>query len=195
MFTGHLALALLARASAPGVRSRVALPALVAAAYAPDWLELPFRMAAWPRPLIALWTHSLLSVCLGAALAAAAWWVFRRDGRGAALIGATYASHWPADLLTGTHKPTWPNGPTFGLNLYQHSAVDLALEAGLLLLAWALFTRRLSVAPLVRVAAPATLLVLQAAFSYQRQLPFGDWKSRVFGTMAGVLKNEASGND
>jgi hypothetical protein len=186
MFAGHGALALLAKARRPAVPFGV----LAAAAYAPDWLELPFRLAALPQPTVGMWTHSILSVAIGSMVGALAWWLASRDRAGALLVGLAYASHWPADVLTGTLKPTWPGGPTFGVDLYQHSKVDFAVESLLVIAAWLVWTH---VRPAMRRslhAIPALAILLQLGFSVQDRLPFGDWKRGAMGLVATLLGDE-----
>src|SRR4029077_11143699 len=64
------------------------------------------------------------------------------DRKVAALTGAVGASHVLADYVTGL-KPTWPGGPTIGLNLYSHPLGDLAVETVVLALGWLLYRRSL----------------------------------------------------
>ena len=108
---------------------RVPLWLLLCAAYAPDIIEV----SLWPfgihnREL----SHSLISVGLGATLLAAVYATLRRDARGAICLWSVYVLHWPADFITG-RKPTWPGGPTVGLDLYGRPVivwiVDLAVLA------------------------------------------------------------------
>jgi hypothetical protein len=122
---GHAGVGLAAKRFGP----RAPLWLLLCAAYAPDIIEV----SLWPfgvhnREL----SHSLLSVGLGATLLAAIYGALRRDARGAICLWAVYVLHWPADFITG-HKPTWPGGPTVGLDLYDRPVlvwiVDLAVLA------------------------------------------------------------------
>ena len=108
---------------------RVPLWLLLCAAYAPDIIEV----SLWPfgvhnREL----SHSLISVGLGAALLAAIYAALRRDARGAICLWSVYVLHGPAAFSTG-HKPTWPGGPTVGLDLSDRPVlvwiVDLAVLA------------------------------------------------------------------
>jgi hypothetical protein len=123
---GHAGVAVAAKRFGP----RVPLWLLLCAAYAPDIIEV----SLWPfgvhnREL----SHSLISVGLGATLLAASYALLRRDTRGAICLASVYVLHWPADFITG-HKPTWPGGPTVGLDLYDRPVlvwiVDLAVLAG-----------------------------------------------------------------
>jgi hypothetical protein len=121
---GHAGPALVAKR----VRPAVPLLVLVIAGYGPDVVEIVLRaFGAYNREL----SHSLVAVGVGATLMAAGWMLARRgDARDAAAIWLTYASHWPLDFLTG-RKPTWPGGPTVGLDLYDHWWIWL-IELGLL---------------------------------------------------------------
>jgi hypothetical protein len=170
VFIGHTAIALAAKRARPSLP----LPALIAAAYGPDVIEItllaPWR---WAHVQAAFGSHSIPSVALGAAVVAAAYWIWRRDAAGAAILAATYASHWAADLFTGTGKPTWDGGPTLGLSLYEHPVLDFVVESGLLLVAWLVFwpardRRRRPRA--VYMAGPVALVLVQLAFNASDRL-------------------------
>ena len=85
----------------------------------------------------------------------------------AAALALTYASHWPADYVTGL-KPTWPGGPQVGLLLYRHSAADAVVESLVIVACWLVYVRSL---PPARRRGPAALLLpvgliaLQIAFA------------------------------
>src|SRR4051794_33647705 len=111
MVAGHTALALLAKRARPSVP----LVVLLAAAYGCDVLEITFDVLHRTNREL---SHSLVSVVIVASVAAIAYWLARRDGAGALAVWLTYASHWPADFITGV-KPTWPGGPDVGLYLYS----------------------------------------------------------------------------
>jgi hypothetical protein len=136
VYVGHAALALLAK----GKRPRISIALLVPLAFAPDWIEWTVDQFGWPNAK--LLSHSLVSVAIGASLAALLYWVVRRRGVDALAVGATYASHWPADFITGI-KPTWPGGPTVGLMLYNHLIYDLIVEALIVLAAWFVYRKSL----------------------------------------------------
>ena len=169
MFIGHTAIALAAKRARPSVP----IGALIAAAYGPDVIEITLlALWRWARVQATFGSHSIPSITLGAAVAAVAYWIWRRDVTGAALLAATYASHWAADLFTGTGKPTWGAGPTLGLSLYEHPLLDFALESALLLVAWRLFWPagdRRSRARAVQMAAVA-LVLMQLAFNASERL-------------------------
>ncbi len=130
MITGHLGLALGARAVDP----EAPLTWLIVAAMAPDIADFGLAALGICNP-DGGYTHSLAAVAATAlALGAAAFW---RSGRRrtALVIGALVVSHLLADYLTGT-KALWVGGPVFGLNLYRWPVVDLALEAAVVSAGW-----------------------------------------------------------
>ena len=145
------------------------LTALVAATYGPDVIEITLlALLRWAYVPAVFGSHSMPAVALGAAVVAAAYWMWRRDAAGAALLAATYTSHWAADLFTGRAKPTWGGGPTLGLSLYDHPALDFAVESGLLLAAWLFLwpaRERRRTGPAMRVAGPVALLLVQLVFN------------------------------
>jgi hypothetical protein len=81
-----------------------------------------------------------VSVGVGASLAALLYWLSTRATADAIAVWLTYASHWPADFITGL-KPTWPGGPTVGLSLYNHPVWDAVLECAIVVLAWVAYRR------------------------------------------------------
>lgn len=165
MFIGHTAIALAAKR----VRPSVPLAALIAATYGPDVIEITLlALLRWAHVPAVFGSHSVPAVALGAAVVAVAYWTWRRDAAGGALLAATYASHWGADLFTGRAKPTWGGGPTLGLSLYDHPALDFAVESGLLLAAWLFLwpaSDRRRRGPALRVAGPVALLLVQLVFN------------------------------
>jgi hypothetical protein len=170
VFIGHTAIALAAKRARPSIP----LAALVAATYGPDVIEITLLLLwQWAHIPAAFGSHSIPSVALGAVVVAAAYWIWRRDRTGAALLALTYASHWAADLFTGSSKPTWGGGPTLGLSLYEHPLLDFVVESGLLLVAWLLFwpardrRRRPRV---VHVAGPLALVLVQLVFNSSERL-------------------------
>jgi len=167
---GHTAVALAVKRARPSIP----LSALVAATYGPDVIEITLlALWRWAKMPAAFGSHSIPSVALGAAVVGAAYWIWRRDLVGATLLTGTYASHWVADLFTGSGKPTWAGGPRLGLELYEHPPIDFAVEAALFLAAWILLwpardrrRRRRT----VDLAVPAGLLVLQLIFNASQRL-------------------------
>lgn len=156
MYAGHAAIATLVK----GVRPRIAIAVLVPVAFAPDWID-------WVAGLFGvhdrMLSHSLLSVAIGATCAAALYAIVTREFGDACWIWMTYASHWPADFITGL-KPTWPGGPNVGLLLYEHAVWDVVVESLLIIVGWIVYRRTLDAR--VRASAtawliPAGLIVLQ----------------------------------
>ena len=159
MYAGHAALATFAK----GRRPRLPLWLLVPVAFAPDWIEW-FLGSGGRRNTE--YSHSLLSVALGASIVALAYLAATRQRGDAAALWLLYASHWVADFITGL-KPTWPGGPVVGLGLYSHPAWDCAVEAMVIIAAW--FVYRRSFAPAARrsiavALIPLGLLALQVGF-------------------------------
>ena len=143
MYAGHVAIAL-------GLRSDRAAPPLwllVLAAQGPDWGDTFHELLQRPYGDLGWSSHSLPVVglgSLGAALAAVA--ITRErgtSGRAALLAFVAYASHWVADLFTGS-KPTWPGGPLIGLRWYDHPSRDLVLESLVIVVGWWLWRRSLA---------------------------------------------------
>lgn len=125
MRVGHAGVAIAAKRFGP----RVPLWLLLCAAYAPDIVEV----SLWPfgihnREL----SHSLIAVGLGATLLAVLYAAVRGDRRGALCVWWVYLLHWPADFITGT-KPTWPGGPTVGLNLYDRPVIVWIVDLSVLI--------------------------------------------------------------
>jgi membrane-bound metal-dependent hydrolase YbcI (DUF457 family) len=159
VYTGHAALALLAKAKRP----RVPIALLVPIAFAPDWIEWIADAFGHHNRAI---SHSLVSVGLGASLAALIYWITTRQSADAAVVGLTYVSHWPADFITGL-KPTWPGGPMVGLRLYTHPVWDVLLESALVVACWLPYrhslaapTRRRAILQLI----PLGLIGMQIGF-------------------------------
>jgi hypothetical protein len=135
MYMGHLAFGLAARQL-----SRVPLVALVIAPIAPDLGDVVLGLAGIKHSWH--YTHTLP--------AAAAWAVavgvigLVLYGRAGALLAALAATHVPLDYIT-SRLGVLPSGPTIGLGIYEQAAVDLAVEAVVILIGWSLY--RASLAP------------------------------------------------
>ncbi len=143
MFIGHFAVGFAAKAAAP----KVSLGTLFLAAQWIDLLWPTFLLLGLERvrvepgatavtPLVFEhypYTHSLLAVLVWAALLALAHGLFRRDWRGAVLLGGLVLSHWVLDLLV--HQPDLPLVPwgdvLLGLNAWSSLTLTLALEVPL----------------------------------------------------------------
>lgn len=160
MYAGHAALALLVK----GRRPRIPLLLLVPVAFAPDWIDLLSHVVHRPSPMV---SHSILSVAIGATALAVAYGLARRAVTDAAVVWLTYASHWPADYLTG-YKPTWPGGPWLGQMLYARPTADLVVESVLVLICWLVYRRSLSPTARRHPASyliPIGLIAMQLAFT------------------------------
>jgi membrane-bound metal-dependent hydrolase YbcI (DUF457 family) len=88
------------------------------------------------------YTHSLIAGLGWSAMVAAVWWLVRREGSAALVLGALVASHWVLDFVS--HVPEMPvlaSGPLVGLGLWRSRAASLAVEIGMLWIGLALYTR------------------------------------------------------
>lgn len=137
MYVGHAAIAALLK----GKRPRVPIALLVPLAFAPDWIDSFSHVVHRPNSVL---SHSLVSVAIGATTCGLLYWLWSRNAGDALVVWLAYASHWPADLITGV-KPTWPTGPTVGFGLYAHPGWDLLLESGLVVVCWLAYRRSLPV--------------------------------------------------
>jgi membrane-bound metal-dependent hydrolase YbcI (DUF457 family) len=159
VYAGHAAFALVAKARRPGI----AIAVLVPIAFAPDWIEWVAGAIGYHDREI---SHSLVSVGVGATLVALAWWLATRVAADAVAVWLTYASHWPADYITGL-KPTWPGGPMVGLLLYTRPTIDMWLESVLVVVCWLAYRQSLP-APVRRrailVLVPLGLIAMQIGF-------------------------------
>ena len=159
MYAGHAAIATLVK----GKRPRLPLALLIPVAFGPDWIDVFSHVVHHPNPDI---SHSLVSVGICSLVAALCVIPFY-GGIDAVFVGATYASHWLADWVTGI-KPTWPGGPDVGLHLYTHAFADFMLESAIVVGCWLVY--RASLRPEVRnvraaYLMPVGLIVLQAVFA------------------------------
>lgn len=135
MYAGHAALALLAK----GIRPRISLAVLVPVAFGPDWIEWALSATGHENRIL---SHSLVSVAICATVVALVYWSFTRATVDACVVWLTYASHWPADFITGI-KPTWPGGPDVGLRIYTNPVLDTAVEWTVVVLCWLVYRRSL----------------------------------------------------
>ena len=159
MFAGHAALALVAKAARP----RIPAALLVPVAFAPDVIEFLFSQIGHRNREI---SHSLISVAVGASIVALVYLLVSKDRTSAMVLWLTYASHWPADFITGV-KPTWPGGPTVGLFLYQRPVADAVLESIMVIVCWLIYRASLPPASRKRVVGlliPVGLVAMQLAF-------------------------------
>jgi len=159
LYAGHAALATLAK----GARPRIPIALLVPVAFAPDWLEWFFDAVGHRNREL---SHSLISVGIGATVVALIYFLVTRARADAVAVWLTYASHWPADFVTGL-KPTWPGGPTVGLFLYARPMLDFVVESVVVLVCWLVYRRSLPVAARNRTVGwliPLGLIAMQMAF-------------------------------
>jgi hypothetical protein len=158
VYSGHAAVALALSRREP----RVPIVPLVLAAYGPDWLDLLLTFPA-KRQDMAVYTHSLSAVLVGAALAGGVYAATRRPG--ARMLFLAWLLHWPADLFTG-RKPVLFAQPLIGLDLYNLPMADFALESLAVAVGCAIYARRFAPRAELRrvvVILCAALIVLQGA--------------------------------
>ena len=114
---------------------------------------------------MALYSHSLLAVAVGAVLASMLYAaVAKRPG--AMLMLAGWLSHWPADYLTGV-KPLLGRTPLVGLDLYHLPWADPVLECTLIAIGCFLYARSFDDVrrrSSIILVMGATLIVLQLGF-------------------------------
>ncbi|MGK2963099.1 MAG: hypothetical protein ACSLFK_13305 [Gemmatimonadaceae bacterium] len=161
MLTGHIAAAL----GAHGLRSAVPLWLLVIASQLPDWSDAALCLGGLRSSTPGLYSHALLPVAVLAGVAAAAFFVWRRDAGGSLVIAAVVITHLLGDYVTGL-KPTWEGGPVIGLNLYAKPALDFIFEAAVLATGWLLYQRSFPAARRYSrevVLVLISLLLIQAA--------------------------------
>lgn len=137
MYAGHAAVALALKAREP----RLPLLPLVLACYGPDWMEVALMFPS-KRVGMAIFTHSIPAVVIGALLSSLLYAAFRKPG--ARWIALGWSSHWLADLITG-QKPMLSSVPLIGLDMYRFPAVDFALESVLVAIACVYFARTYAV--------------------------------------------------
>jgi len=87
------------------------------------------------------WSHSLLTNVLWGGVLAAAYFVRRRNPRGAWVLLAAVLSHWLLDTVS--HSPDMPLAPAtsvrFGMGLWTSVPATLIVEGGFWLIAIALY--------------------------------------------------------
>ena len=75
-------------------------------------------------------SHSLLMVCVWSVLLGVAYWLLRRNRKGAIVVGLCVVSHWLLDLIV--HRPDLPLYPAgsvrWGLGLWNSLSGTLLLE-------------------------------------------------------------------
>jgi hypothetical protein len=160
VYVGHAALALVAKAK----RRSISIAILVPVAFAPDWIKVLLHYAGNSNVEL---SHSLVSIGIGATLVALVYYAFTRAAGDACVLWLTYASHWPADFITGT-KPTWPGGPQVGLLLYARPLADVIVESTLVMICYLIYRRSLPEASRKRAIGwliPLGLIGMQILFA------------------------------
>lgn len=152
MFIGHYGLALAAKRAAP----RVSLGTSIAAAQLADliWPVLLLlgleHVSIVPNanPFLRLsfdsypWTHSLLMDVVWALIAGGAYAAVRGDRKGGVIVGLLVVSHWVLDWITHVPDlPLYPGGPRVGLGLWRSMYGTMLVEAVMLVVGLALYTR------------------------------------------------------
>lgn len=82
------------------------------------------------------YSHSLLTSVFWSLLLGSIYYLIKKEGKNALLIGSLVLSHWLLDLLT--HAPDLPLSPfgdtKVGLGLWDHPTIEIILELGLFFL-------------------------------------------------------------
>ena len=161
MFGGHAAIATFVKGKRPGLP----LALLVPVAFGPDWIDLLSHVAHHPNPEV---SHLLLSVGIVSAgrcpLHDAVFGLVD-----AAVVGATYVSHWLADCVTGLKPDSARLVLYVGLHLYAHSYRDVILESAVVVACWLVYRSSLRVEVRNSIAAyamPLGLIAMQIVFAF-----------------------------
>jgi hypothetical protein len=144
VITGHIGVAGLLSATTKRKFSTWALVALALASVSPDALDGLFSFVGFCSPY-GLYTHTLYSVLLQAAVLGGAAFLITDSRAQGALFASAVLLHLGADLFTG-QKILFPGGEMHGLYFYDHPVWDFALEVPLVILGW-LAARRSAVSP------------------------------------------------
>jgi len=153
MFVGHLAVGFAAKRMEP----RISLGTTVMAAMLADLIwsvfliagieHVQFRQALgagnYFQASNIAFSHSLLMDAIWAALLALAYFLLRRNSRGAWLLAAAVLSHWLLDVIA--HRPDMPLAPgvhaRLGLGLWTSIPATLIVEGGMWLAAIIVYVR------------------------------------------------------
>jgi membrane-bound metal-dependent hydrolase YbcI (DUF457 family) len=136
MYIGHVGPALGAKRFAPSV----AIALLVFVAYLPDWVDAALCFSGGYHNAQML-SHSIPAVLILAMLAGCTQ-LGKGDFSAALVVASVVISHVLLDYLTGI-KPTWPGGPTIGLELYRRPLIDFLAEAAVIVCGWLVYRRSL----------------------------------------------------
>jgi hypothetical protein len=154
MFLGHYGVAFAAKRVAP----RTSLGALSFAAQFLDELWpillllgvehvkiVPGLMAASPMDFTSYpYSHSLLMAIVWGILIGGAYYLLRRYGRGAWIIGALVVSHWFLDVpMHRADLPLWPgaSSPKVGWGLWNSIPVTYVIELAIYVIGIAVYLR------------------------------------------------------
>jgi hypothetical protein len=153
MLVGHFALGLAAKRIEP----KISLGTFMLAAMVADFLWCVFMIAGIEHieikpglgaanSIIAdriAFSHSLITNTIWAALFASAYYLKRRNRRGAFVLFFVVISHWVLDFIA--HNPDMPLAPGvqkyFGLGLWTSIPLTIVIEGGFWLLALILYIR------------------------------------------------------
>ena len=122
MYIGHVGAALAGKRA----RRSIGLLVLLVATYVPDWVDTGLCLVGSFTPGEML-SHSIPAVLLFALVGFVLYGWRTGDWAGAGVLAAVILSHMFFDWITGD-KPTWPGGPTIGLQLYEHPIADFVVE-------------------------------------------------------------------
>jgi hypothetical protein len=122
MYIGHVGAALAGKRA----RRSIGLLVLLVATYVPDWVDTGLCLVGSFTPAEML-SHSIPAVVLFALVGFVLYGWRTGDWAGAGVLAAVILSHMFFDWITGD-KPTWPGGPTIGLQLYEHPIADFIVE-------------------------------------------------------------------
>ena len=152
MLIGHVAVALGAKKVSP----KTSFGTLLLAAQWPDLLWPLFLMLGWERvrivpgitavsPLDFIsypFTHSLLADFGWGLVLAGLYLIFKKNQRGAFVLGACVLSHWVLDFVS--HRPDlplYPGSRLVGLGIWNSVSVTLLVEGGLFIACAVIYNR------------------------------------------------------
>ena len=163
VITGHLGVAGLLRSTSSAVFGTRAYIALALASFSPDILDLLFALVGFCSPY-GLYTHTLYSVVLQAAIIGAAAFLVSGSRAMGALFTSAVLLHLSADFITG-RKLFLPGGEMVGLWVYENPPLDFLLEVPIVIVGWLLVRRsRRSAAWVTSGWVLAALLATQFVF-------------------------------
>jgi membrane-bound metal-dependent hydrolase YbcI (DUF457 family) len=167
VYLGHVGIAL----GAKGMRHELSLLVLLAATYAPDWIDGGLCMVgAYDRR--GMFSHSFPAIAVVLAVVITTFRVTKREMAGGLVVCGVVMSHMILDWITG-YKPTWPGGPMIGFRLYEHPVANLFLETVVILTGVFVYRRSLPprARPWIDLAGMAGVLIaMQAIITIARAL-------------------------